>query len=331
MPPNQENNTPEPVNSPSQPTPTQQTVSPQQTPSSLTNGGMKVIQPTGNIVASPENVANTITPQVVVGDHSSPTDTVSPNTAINVPQNSTQIISVYPEPQLGFVSTGSVSRASIEDEANKHKRRKRLVIGLVSLVLVLLAGVSGFLYWYLPQDHSIYAKLTAENYNQNGVNLSFLYPSIMQPDSTELTKLQNQTKDNTTVSDYLFYDYRISTSQRMSINVYSFKIDGILRALNLTPAQLLAQIKAGSGSFVDVLNKKNPQAFTTLYNGCNNSITNNSNQTLVTCYASYSGYTIEQLAGADTNYQYNLTLFMPNAIWNAHPKVWQKVEKSFIY
>jgi len=297
------------------------------------NGGMRVIQPTDpnlkadNISTPP---AQPITsPQQERAASSSNVQT--PDTVKQPPQSIPNPSSIYPEPQTAFIGSSPVSRSSLEEETSKRKKHKHIILTLVCIALVLLAGVGGFLYWYIPQDHSIYAKLTSENYTQNGVNISFLYPSILKPDASQLAKLQNQYKNNPSAAEYLIYDYQQNTPQRIGLNVTSLKVASLLGDLNLTPAQLLDQIKSGSGSFVDAINKANPATFSTLFNGCNNFITNTSNQRLVTCYTSTDGFSLVQLVGVDSNYQYNLFLFMPNAVWSSHPKVWQKVEKSFVY
>lgn len=246
------------------------------------------------------------------------------------------VSSIYPEPTKGVAGTTAYSKSDFEkEEKNKKKSRKLLTIGATT-GFVLIVAVLGFGWWYQSQDHSIYSKLTTENYDLNGHVFSFEYPAVMKTDTPLLKQLAS---DNTTNSPDIgtpvaYYYKPVATSKLpvVTMSLYFLNVGGLLNQLDLTPSQMLSQVKAKSGSYVDLFNHANPTDFDSLYKNCNNYITNINNQKSLICATNKtSAITVTSIIGVTSTYQYNLEFFVANSVWSAHPKVWQEVEKSFTY
>lgn len=213
-----------------------------------------------------------------------------------------------------------MSKADFEGQQHQKNKRKKLFILFGCLFVVLSGGGLGFAYWYTHQDHSIYAPLSTETYNQGGIKFQFKYPSILKPTTT----LSNES------ADFKVAYLRDQGGDQVVVDAGVLPIDQILQSLHLTPTQLLAQIKAQSGSFVDAFKKVSPNGYDALYGACHAMITTASGQNDLFCVNTSSGtYTNVAVIGADTNNQYILQLYMTNDLWKNHPHVWQAVEKSF--
>jgi hypothetical protein len=203
--------------------------------------------------------------------------------------------------------------------ALKNPKKKRLLLTLIICAVVILGGVGGFYYWYSKQDHSVYSKLTTETYDQNGIDFSFEYPSILQSNPSFAAQEKNVP---------FAYSYYIGNNAQAIVYASYYPIGAILQHFNLTPAQFVSQIKEDSGSFIAATNTKSD------YAGCNNTILTNSGQTDAVCMnnaVSEDNITFAnvRIAGATSKYQYTLSLVMLPSVLTNHQKVWQKVEKSF--
>ncbi len=285
-------------------------------------GSTKIIQPlSSDLSTNTEPTVNT-TPAVMQLE--------PPGINTPLPDNNTQQLpsspsTIYPEPQTGYVSSPSspISQVSIEKGEKQGKKRKRLIVLLVCLVAVLLLGASGFYYWYSQQDHSVYAKLTTENYNKDGISFSFQYSSIMSV-STKALAANKDTK--------AAYEYESGTT-KLGIIMGAIPFSSILKQFNITPTQELTQLKTGQGNFANSIKTANPTVFNTDYGNCNWITTNSGQKDLICTHqeSSDGGNTVIIVIGADNNYQYDLTLGITNNIYSAYQKVWQKIEKSFNY
>lgn len=268
-------------------------------------------------------VSNT---QDVEAQQLQPQHSIAPSGQINVPTQPNSTTSIYPEPRSGFAANanyaGGVSKSSFEKEGRQRKKRKQLLVSLTCLVAALLVGAGGYLYWYSQQDHSMYAKLTTETYNQNGVKLSFQYPAIMAPSTATL---------NASIKSA--FQYESGTTTKVAVVASAVSYASILQHYAITPAEELSQLQSGQGSYADALKAASPTVFNDLYTNCKWFTTNSGQKDLMCSHqdSSYGSNTVVNILGADNNYQYGLTLGVSNDIWSAHPKVWQKIEKSFSY
>jgi len=312
MPPNQDQeHTADPIHPPSQPVVTPQQPSSQPS-NGLPGGGMKVIQPTGNVTA-PES---TLAPQVVVGGQtvvSSGTESITPNFSTPPVQPN----SIYPTPQ----SSTPVTKDSVERELRQKRRRKMLTIVSSCLVGIILLGAGGFYFWHNKQA-TLYNKLTTATYNQNGYNISFSYPAVM---TTPASQPNN--------GILLAYAHPVNNSQRAVVGIGGpIPYGKALQHFGITPSQVITQLVTHKGSFVDILDPSNPNAFNNQFGNCHSYIKANSGQTDVLCVdTSQPDFTVAKVIGEDDTNQYSLFITVPNSLWAAHQQVWQKVEKSFSY
>lgn len=201
----------------------------------------------------------------------------------------------------------------------KNPKKKRLLMILIIFALVILGGVGGFYYWYSMQDHSVYSKLTTEIYDQNGIDFSFEYPSVLRSNPWFAAQEKNVP---------FAYTYYIGNKAQVIVFASYYPIDATLQLFNLTPAQFVSQIKEDSGSFITATHTKSD------YAGCNKTILTNSGQTDAVCKnnaVSKNKVTFAnvRITGATSRYQYTLSLVMLPSVLTNHQKVWQKVEKSF--
>lgn len=211
---------------------------------------------------------------------------------------------------------------SLVSGLKKYLSRNPSFVIKIGVILIILLGLGLYLWWYSSQDHSIYSKLKTENYNgQNFLNISFKYPSIMTFNSTLVHELN---KTNTP----LVYSYKISSTQNVFIAVTYLPI---LKNLNLSPSQLLYQIKNDTGDYIDLLSREGTNRYSGLYGDCENYITNTDNQTGLLCTTSSGGLVTTRVVGVTNVNQYIFLLVMPSKVWTAHQQVWQKIEKSFVY
>lgn len=330
MPPNQEQkhaSGPLPLHPPSQPV-----VSPQpgtQPNGSLSSGGMKIIQPTGNVTAegipspqiNPRDAPTVATPTVITPPEGQPViaDSNSSNLPINPPRSPIQPSSIYPTPQS---STAPVTKDSVQRDLSNRRRRKALTVMTAIIVILILAGAGGFYYLYSKQDHSVYSKLANATYTQNGYNLSFGYPSIMT----------HYNSNNPAI--LLAYEYKVKKGEGSGVGLGGpIPYGKALSHLGITPSEVISSLVTHTGNFADVIKKDNPSAFTNngLYGSCHSYITTNSGQIDALCVASQSGVTVARVIGEDDTNQYTLFITATNQLWSEHQQVWQKVEKSFSY
>lgn len=255
-----------------------------------------------------------------------PQDPTIPSSQIGVSAQPSSPASIYPAAQSGFAASSPsvVSKSSIEKEEKQRTRRKQLIVSLISLAAILVLGVGGYFYWYSQQDHSIYAKLTTKTYDQNGVKLNFQYPTIMTVSTSVL---------NISASVKAAYQYESGATTKMALIVAAVPYASILQHYAITPAQELSQLQSGQGSYADALKAASPSVFKDLYTNCNWLTTDSGQKDLMCSHQDTSdgSGTVVNVFGADSNYQYGLTLGVSNDIWSAHSKVWQKIEKSFSY
>jgi nitrate reductase NapE component len=319
-----DNDTPQPNNAP--PANNEEPVS--QTPSPTAGFGNRVIQPldpnlkVDSTPTQPSAQPVSVMPTNPLQETPVNTDTQATNSVTQPTQPASSPSSIYPEPHVSSPSS-SISQASIEKEEKQSKKRKRLIVLAVCLVAILLVGVGGFYYWYSQQDHSVYAKLTTENYNQDDISFSFQYPAVMSV-STKALAANKDTK--------AAYQYE-SGATKLGIIMGAIPFSAILQQFNITPTQELTQLQTGQGNFANAIKTANPSVFSTDYGNCNWLTTNSGQKDLICTHqeSSDGGNTVIIVIGADDNYQYGLTLGITNNIYSAHQKVWQKIEKSFNY
>jgi hypothetical protein len=207
---------------------------------------------------------------------------------------------------------------------SRRQRRNRNMV-LVSLIFIIL--IVGFLIYYPRvynhEDHSPYnAALATESYDQNGLNVSFAYPSSMSQDDVIAKKLP---------STPIAYSYRIEGALEAVVGVSYEKISNPLKFFSLTPAQYLNQLATGKGSYINYLNEaqKTTNAYAKDFPGCNKEIQTTSSETALLCVNQPGPYLNARLIGVTKNYQYTLELEMRPNLWTAHQMTWQAVEKSF--
>lgn len=203
-------------------------------------------------------------------------------------------------------------------KSGKPKRYRKVIYILVSLLIVLLL-IGVIYYFFLREKPSVYSDLTTENYNQNSISFSFKYPSILT--QTQALSIKNP--------DILVaYEGTIGPDNTL-VDLSTLSDSQAISNLKLTPSDILNQIKNGSGSYINYLNKGYPDNYKSLFGTCSNNMVNTANQVMVVCSSNTDGYVDTRLVGADNNYQYILQLYMSTPVWNNNPSVWYEVEKSF--
>jgi len=202
--------------------------------------------------------------------------------------------------------------------------QRRVLIGLIILGVIILIGGAFVARWYREQDHSIYSKLATENYHENGLEFSFSYPRIMQKNAVIASKLPDAP---------VAYTYYSSQGLQAVVAVSHENIGSTLQVLRLKPAQFIAQLRSGSGSYISALKEMqgNANSYKMDFPGCTQTVITNGGQTTVLCVYNSYGHTYIRVIGATQTTQYTLESIMTPAVWAAHQKVWQKVEKSFSF
>jgi len=211
----------------------------------------------------------------------------------------------------------------LTDDIQKKIPLSRLTLLFFGLSVIFIIGLGIYLGWYFSQDHSIYSKLSTKIYNgKNFSDISFKYPSVMTYSSPLVKQLD---KNNSTP---LVYSYKINSKQNALL---ALTYVPVVQSLNLPPSLLLSQIKNKSGDYIDLLNKESSKSYSELYGACQNYIKNINNQVGLLCTTTSNGLTTTRVVGVTTQDQYILILVMPTTVWNAHTKVWQKIESNFTY
>lgn len=267
----------------------------------------------------------------------------SPNTAFNIPVSTNPVnppvppvppapaYPSYQQPAANPVASyqlanqpapeppqPAINQVPSQKGVYRKKRLPRPVLA-ACLLAVALAGTVQVYSWYASRYHSVYNKLVSASYSQNGQDFSFSYPAVMQSEPSLAKQLQ---------STSVAYTYNVSSQDKALISVSYTPISTTLRNFGISPSELISQIKAKSGNYVDSLTKSDPNLFADTYRNCDSSIATASGSALG-CKVTGTTYTVARIIGATANYQYALNLSMPNAVWIAHQNVWQKVEKSF--
>ena len=102
------------------------------------------------------------------------------------------------------MSEDSIQNTPVKGSKNNFKGKIHVIV----IILIILAV--SFISALLIEKHtnkSIYSKLSVANYNQNNLNVSFNYPSVMSYNNALVEKLS---KDNTP----LVYNYAINSHQK---------------------------------------------------------------------------------------------------------------------
>jgi len=186
-------------------------------------------------------------------------------------------------------------------------------------VIIVLVGATQLFSWFSIHYLSVYNKLIPAHYsNQNGLDFSFIHPAALSYNSNIAGQLKF-----TPVA----YSYNLTSQKEALIDVSYTPIEQPLKALKLTPTELVAQVKVNSGTYINYLNKTSPGA-TDAYKNCNNVITTANGSDLM-CTINGTNGTITHVINASSNYLYSLNLYIPKSIWGVHQNIWQKVEKSF--
>lgn len=287
-------------------TPTQQT----------TNQPGLVLEPTQPMSQEQSTLSN-ISPQASVATQ-------------QTPDNTEPVIYTDPNQMNGGER---FSRSDLEKESKNKKKRNFVIVLSLCLIVLMLGAAGGFYYLYSSKDHSIYSKLSTENYSSNSYVVNFKYPSVMSKDQAVLSKLQ-------TTSNYgplVVYVYQNSDNQKIAEFASYLNITPFIQQTGLTPTQVTSQILAKSGTYVNLFNHANPNAFSTLYPNCDSTIINLNGQTNIICTNNIKATPTEQalvstlVIGITQDTQYTLTLEMPNTLWQEHKQVWKEVEQSFTY
>lgn len=215
----------------------------------------------------------------------------------------------------------------VDNKKYRTKRQRRNRSMLLTSLLFIVIIVSFLVYYmkvYNSEDHSPYAILTTETYNQQGLNVSFDYPSSMREDDVIAKKLP---------STPIAYSYRINGALEAVVGISYEKIANPLSFFSLTPAQYLHQLATGTGSYVSYLNaaQKTNDAYQKDFPGCSKELKTSSNQTVLLCINQPGPYLNARLIGVTKKYQYTLEMEMRPNLWTAHQTTWQTIEKSFSF
>lgn len=225
-------------------------------------------------------------------------------------------------PILGFGSAQYAGQV-------RRKEQKSIIILIVLLTLILFGGGLTAYYVYGRGDHSVYAKLATENYDNGGMKFAFDYPQIMKLDTTELNQLQKEPTPG--YQTPVLYADKLTGTPTILIAANVYDITPVLQQFNLTPSQLMSQVQKGSGSYVDALNSQSANGYYSKYDKCGPTITNNAGQTSLVCSTIQDGEKRVDIFGFTNQKQYNLQFFMPVQTWNDHKTIWNKIERSFTY
>jgi hypothetical protein len=188
-----------------------------------------------------------------------------------------------------------------------------------AVAVIVLVSATQLFSWFSTHYFSVYNKLVPTHYsNQNGLDFSLIHPKALSYNGTVAGQLKL-----TPVA----YSYSLSSQREALIDVNYSPIGKALQTLKLTPAELLAQVKAGSGTYINYLNKTSPGS-TDAYKNCNSTVATTNGSDLM-CTVNGTNGTITHVIDANSSYLYSLNLYIPKSIWGAHQNIWQKVEKSF--
>lgn len=240
------------------------------------------------------------------------------------PQPSRYIPSPYQPPMSNQTANRTIvpktSTAFTRLKSKEYAKGKLRLGATVATVLIVLAGATQIFSWLSTHYFSPYNKLVASSYSsQSGLQFSLIHPAVMSYNSAITGELK---------STPVAYSYNMTSQREALIDVNYSSIKPTLHSLRLTPAELLSQIKAGSGSYIDYLNKTSPGFYIDTYKNCNSSITTPSGSDLV-CRVNGTNGTTTNVIGTNSAYLYSLNLYIPTSIWSVHQNIWQKVEKSF--
>jgi hypothetical protein len=194
----------------------------------------------------------------------------------------------------------------------------------IAIALIVIGLIVGLVYPHYSEDDSIYSKLSTDKYTNTTSKVSFEYPSFMEKDKA-LEKSYSAAY--------------VSTPQKMLFVVVTVNVSPILKALNMSPSQYITAAQEHSASFSKKLNgisNASPNIYGSLFGGCSISrklIKTTRGQTAMLCVTSMRSpdVTQAQVIGVTSNYTVKFVLNMSTNTWNAHQKVWEKVEKNLSY
>ncbi|MFI5270922.1 MAG: hypothetical protein ACHQT9_02665 [Candidatus Saccharimonadales bacterium] len=210
-------------------------------------------------------------------------------------------------------------KAKPDGKVKSFVKTNRKHLGQAAAVLVFLVVGFQALSWYNLHYNSIYKKMAITTYDHKGVSFSFNYPAVLQNNKTIESQL-----DNTPLA----YTYNISDQDVVMVNATYIPIHKPMQTLKLSTSDIITQLKANKGSYLNYLYNTYPGTYDGIFNNCKD-FTPNSPGTFIIC--TYNGRvgTIAHIIGLDKNYQYGLNLFLPKSVYLVHQKIWDQVENSF--
>ncbi len=198
-------------------------------------------------------------------------------------------------------------------------RKNKKNILKVSVILILIFGGIQLLSFYSIHYNSVYKKLAVTTYNHKGVSFSFNYPSVMQNNKTIEGQL-----DHTPLA----YTYNISDQEILLVDATYIPTHKAIQTLKLSNDEVLNQLKANSGSYIDYLYKTYPGSYNDIFKNCHDFKTGSPGSYLLCTFNGTQG-TVAHVVGLDDNYQYGMNIFIPKSVYSIHQDIWKKIENSF--